>query len=183
MLSSFPFSTKGYTPEFCHAVYFILKMEGGLRADGGYVNDPEDAGGETKFGISKRAFPNRDIKALTIDDAVRIYYTNYWKPAYCHEWSGAVALYMLDSAVQHGVGNAIRMLQEISGCKPDGKVGPNTRAAVHGCDVEYLCARYGIRRGRFYARILKNNARQGRFIEGWYNRLVHLTNAAWELLA
>ncbi len=177
----YPFSTKGYTPEFCHAVHFILKMEGGLRADCGYVDDPLDAGGETKFGISKRAFPRIDIKNLTIDQAIRIYHTNYWNPAFCHEWSGSVALYAFDSAVQHGVINAIKMLQEISGCKADGKVGSKTRAAVHNCDVEYLCARYGLRRGRFYARILKRKSSQGRFIEGWYNRLVHLTDAAWEL--
>lgn len=181
MLSHFPFSTQGYTPEFCHAVYFILDMEGGLKADGGYVNDPTDPGGETKYGISKRAFPGVDIKNLTIDGAVRKYYTNYWKPAYCAEWAAPVALYMLDSAVQHGPTEAVRMLQEISGTKPDGKVGPNTRNAVHSQDVEYLCARYGLRRARYYARILRNNYSQTRFIEGWHNRLVHLTDAAWEV--
>ncbi|EMF7386086.1 peptidoglycan-binding protein [Vibrio parahaemolyticus] len=187
MSSNFPFSTKGYTPEFCHAVRFILIEEGALYRDGtpkqdlGYVNNPKDPGGETKGGISKRAFPGIDIASLTLDKIVRIYYTNYWKPAYCPEWSGAIALYAFDSAVQHGATNAIRMLQEISGTKPDGKVGPNTRAAVHSGDVEYLCARYGLRRARFYARILKNNYSQTAFIEGWHNRLVHLTDAAWEL--
>ncbi|ELC3208419.1 peptidoglycan-binding protein [Vibrio parahaemolyticus] len=187
MSSNFPFSTKGYTPEFCHAVRFILIEEGALYRDGtpkpdlGYVNNPKDPGGETKGGISKRAFPGIDIASLTLDKIVRIYYTNYWKPAYCPEWSGAIALYAFDSAVQHGATNAIRMLQEIAGTKPDGKVGPNTRAAVHSGDVEYLCARYGLRRARFYARILKNNYSQTAFIEGWHNRLVHLTDAAWEL--
>lgn len=187
MLSDFPFSTRGFTPEFCHAVRFILIEEGALNHDGtprpnlGYVNDPTDAGGETKGGISKRAFPNVDIAALTLDAIVRFYYTHYWKPAYCQEWAGPVALYMLDAAVQHGAVPAIRMLQEISDSKPDGKMGPKTRAAVHQSDVEYLCARYGLRRARYYARILKNNHTQVRFIEGWHNRLVNLTNAAWEL--
>lgn len=187
MFSDYPFSTKGYTPEFCHAVRFILIEEGALYNDGtpkpglGYVNNPKDPGGETKGGISKRAFPGVDIAALTLDRIVRIYHTNYWRPAYCSEWPEPIALYMLDSAVQHGAGNAIRMLQEISGCKADGKVGPNTRKAVHAGDVEYLCARYGLRRARFYARILKNNYSQITFIEGWHNRLVHLTDAAWEI--
>ncbi|MGR6833604.1 glycoside hydrolase family 108 protein [Aliivibrio wodanis] len=182
MLSKYPFSTKGYTPEFCHAIHFILKAEGGLRADGGYVNDPLDAGGETKYGISKRAYPHVDINALTIDDAVKLYHSDYWKAAFCDEFSGAVALFQIDSAVQHGVKNAIKMLQEISGTKADGHMGPNTRAAVHGCDVEYLVSRYALRRGRFYARILNNNSSQGRFIEGWFNRLVHVTDAAWEII-
>ncbi|AZQ10143.1 glycoside hydrolase family 108 protein [Shewanella khirikhana] len=181
MFSDFPFSTRGYTPEFCLAVYFILKMEGGLLANGGYVNDPKDPGGETKFGISKRAFPALDIAALSIDDAVRIYHRSYWNAAHCQEWSAPLALYMLDAAVQHGAVTAIRLLQEIIGSKPDGKVGPLTRNAVQGMDVEYLCARYGLRRARLYARIIRNDVSQVRFIEGWHNRLVHLTDAAWEL--
>ncbi|PSU46650.1 peptidoglycan-binding protein [Photobacterium frigidiphilum] len=179
----YPFSTKGYTPQFCHAVHFILEKEGGLRADGGYVNDPKDPGGETKYGISKRAFLGVDIATLDIDRAVRIYYTNYWKAAYCHEFAGNVALYQMDSAVQHGAITAIKLLQEIAGTKADGKMGPNTRTAVHGSDAEWLVSRYGLRRARYYARILKNNYSQTRYIEGWHNRLADLTDAAWELAA
>lgn len=188
MLSQYPFSTKGYTEQFCHAVAFILTKEGALDAQGnptpdlGYVNDPLDAGGETKGGISKRAFPSKNIAALTLDDIVRIYYTNYWKAAYCPEWDGAVAIFTFDSAVQHGARTAISLLQEISGTKADGIVGAKTRAAVHGQDVEYLCARFGLRRARYYARIIKNNTSQVRFIEGWHNRLVDVTDCAWELL-
>lgn len=186
-LSHFAFSTAGYSPEFCHAVRFVLIEEGALYKDGtpkpdlGYVNDPEDKGGETKGGISKRAFPNVDIAALTLDKIVSIYHTHFWKPAYCHQWPASVALYTFDAAVQHGVTNALLMLQEIAGTKADGKVGPNTRNAVNSCDVEYLCARYGLRRARFYARIIKKDTSQTRFIEGWHNRLVSLTDAAWEL--
>ncbi|EQB8877497.1 glycoside hydrolase family 108 protein [Vibrio cholerae] len=187
MFTEFPFSTAGYSTEFCHAVRFILIEEGALNRDGtpkpdlGYVNNPKDKGGETKGGISKRAFPGVDIAGLTLDGIVRIYHVSYWKTACCQEYPAAIALYALDSAVQHGAVNAIRMLQEISGSKPDGKFGPKTRAAVLGSDIEYLCARYGLRRARFYARILKNDYSQIDFIEGWHNRLVNLTNAAWEL--
>ena len=41
--------------------------------EGGYVNDPLDPGGETKFGISKRSYPTLDIAALTREDARAIY--------------------------------------------------------------------------------------------------------------
>lgn len=180
MFSDFPFSTDGYSPEFCHSVLFVLTAEGGLRDDGGYVNDPVDAGGETKYGISKRAFPNVDIKSLTMDGAVKIYHDHYWKPAFCDEWAGPVALITFDSAVQHGAKSAIKMLQECAGVKDDGIIGNQTRAAVHSSDVEYLTARYVLRRSRYYARIIKNKPEQVRFIEGWHNRLVHLLNAAWE---
>jgi len=49
------------------ALNFVLKWEGG------YVNDPRDSGGETKFGISKKAYPNLDIKNLTQQQAGEIY--------------------------------------------------------------------------------------------------------------
>ena len=52
-----------------------------LKHEGGYVNDPDDSGGETNFGISKRAFPDLDIKNLTKEDAVKIYHDKYWKPS------------------------------------------------------------------------------------------------------
>ena len=36
-----------------------------LHHEGGYVNDPTDLGGETNFGITKRFYPDVDIKNLT----------------------------------------------------------------------------------------------------------------------
>ncbi len=46
--------------------------------EGGYVNDPHDSGGETNFGISKRSYPDMDIKDLTREDAEEIYYRDFW---------------------------------------------------------------------------------------------------------
>ena len=44
-----------------------------LEHEGGYVNDPKDLGGETKYGITKRFYPDIDIKNLTIEEAKEIY--------------------------------------------------------------------------------------------------------------
>ena len=44
-----------------------------LEHEGGYVNDPKDLGGETNFGITKRWYPDLDIKNLTKEDAIEIY--------------------------------------------------------------------------------------------------------------
>lgn len=60
---------------FAVACGFVLKHEGG------YVNDPDDPGGETNFGISKRYNPNVDIKNLTEREAAEIYLKKYWLPA------------------------------------------------------------------------------------------------------
>ena len=49
-----------------------------LKHEGGYVNDPNDLGGETKYGISKRSYPHLDIPKLTEEQAKTIYYYDYW---------------------------------------------------------------------------------------------------------
>lgn len=51
-----------------------------LVVEGGYVNDPNDPGGETKYGISKRFYPRVDIKNLTKDDAKKIFVKDYFNP-------------------------------------------------------------------------------------------------------
>lgn len=69
---------------FITAIKFTLPWEvgkdkrGNLRQDGGYTDDPRDPGGETKWGISKRANPDVDIKNLTLAQAIEIYKTKYW---------------------------------------------------------------------------------------------------------
>ena len=43
-----------------------------LAHEGGYVNDPDDPGGETMMGISKRAYPNLDISGLSKSKVIKI---------------------------------------------------------------------------------------------------------------
>lgn len=72
------------TPNLKTAFDFTLGWEvgknrdGTLKQDGGYTNDPDDPGGETKWGISKRSHQNLDIKNLTLEDALEIYRQEYW---------------------------------------------------------------------------------------------------------
>ena len=50
-----------------------------LKHEGGYVNDPDDAGGETNFGIAKKFNPDVDIKNLTKEGAKKIYYDKFYQ--------------------------------------------------------------------------------------------------------
>ena len=52
---------------------FKLAIPRVITNEGGYVNDPDDPGGETKYGISKRSYPALDIKNLTVEQATAIY--------------------------------------------------------------------------------------------------------------
>lgn len=116
-----------------------------IAAEGGYVNDPNDPGGETKFGISKRAYPNLDIARLTIDQARDIYRRDYWEAANCHYLGWPLALFVFDSAVNQGVKTAIKLLQKAGDVQQDGCMGPETMLAVtreqHGLCIRFLAAR------------------------------------------
>lgn len=107
------------------AIAFVLSYEGG------YVNDPNDSGGETNFGISKKAYPSVDIKALTVDEAKDIYKRDYWNAISGDELPGNMAFAAFDCAVNQGVGPAIKLLQIAVGVEVDGKIGPKTVGAAH----------------------------------------------------
>ena len=74
--------------------------------EGGYVNDPNDPGGETKYGICKRDHPTVDIKNLTIDGAKAIYRSEYWNTAGCDNIPFPMDIVAFDIAVNQGVGRA-----------------------------------------------------------------------------
>ncbi len=92
--------------------------------EGGYVNDKNDPGGETKFGISKRTYPHLDIRSLTIGQAREIYLRDFWDPLKADRLHDGVAFQLFDFAVNSGIGNAIRGYQRALGVIDDGAFGP-----------------------------------------------------------
>ena len=101
-----------------------------LKHEGGYVNDPKDAGGETNFGISKRAYSHLDILSLTESQAEGIYWTDYWLKCQCNVLTTGLDLMVMDCAVNMGVARASKILQNIVGAKADGIIGSKTIKAV-----------------------------------------------------
>jgi lysozyme family protein len=75
-------------------------------AEGGYVDDPNDPGGETKYGISKREYPSLNISALTIDDAKAIYLRDYWAPLGLDAKPWGTSLLKFDASVNQGLSYA-----------------------------------------------------------------------------
>lgn len=112
-----------------HSVSFVRAVNLVLQHEGGYVNDPRDPGGETKFGISKRAYPDEDIANLTRERAMELYHRDYWLPIKGDEMTSDVATMVFDMAVNMGVGKAARVLQRALGVKEDGVLGPVTLSA------------------------------------------------------
>lgn len=97
--------------------------------EGGYVNNPNDPGGETKWGISKRSYPNVDIKALTREKAKEIYRRDFWNRIDADALHDGVAFQSFDFAVNSGIETSVRYLQRAVGAVDDGHWGPKSQAA------------------------------------------------------
>lgn len=110
--------------------------------EGGYVNNPRDPGGETKFGISRRAYPGEDIAGLSLDRAKQIYRRDYWGPAGCDAVPDGARFDVFDMAVNAGVKTAIRTLQRAVGETDDGILGPRTLQALQSMPAARLVARF-----------------------------------------
>jgi lysozyme family protein len=113
-----------------------------LGHEGGYVNNASDPGGETNFGISKRAYPMVDIAGLTVEQAKVIYRRDYWGPAGCDAVPDTLKFHLFDFAVNAGVKTAIKALQRSTGETQDGILGPLTLQAVQSTDPAKLVMRF-----------------------------------------
>lgn len=110
---------------------FSSVIEMVLHHEGGYVNHPNDPGGETKYGISKRAYPEIDIANLTEEDAGEIYFKDYWSKIKGEDLPRGVACVVMDYGVNSGISRASKALQRACGIeKGDGIIGPHSLAAV-----------------------------------------------------
>lgn len=138
--------------------------------EGGYVNDPDDLGGETKYGITKRRYPSLDIKNLTLSKAKEIYYNDFWKLAKCDDLPEPLRLLHFDCAVNQGPKTAARMLQMAIGKDEvivDGVIGPITLA-----HAEYTTPdAYAFYRALRYMEVIGARPVNAKFANGWKNRL------------
>lgn len=109
---------------------FPAVMDEIFKHEGGYVNDPRDAGGETNMGISKRAHPNVDIKKLTKATARTIYRRDYWDKIKGGQFPDGLDLVVMDPSVNSGASRGVKWMQKALGVAVDGKVGPKTILAA-----------------------------------------------------
>lgn len=151
--------------DFEKAVEIVLEKEGG------YVNHPNDPGGETNFGISKRAFPEVDIKNLTIGHAKHIYEMYYWHKVKAEGLPVSLRLVVFDCAVNQGPGFAARALQSCLGITEDGIIGDETvNKSNEVNELELLECFLKKRCDRYLA-----TANFDRFGKGWLRRLIEIS--------
>lgn len=152
-------------------------------AEGGYGNDPDDRGGETKYGISKRQYPALDIANLTREDAESIYSRDYWQAIQGDQLPASIALAMFDAAVLQGPQTAVHMLQLTLGklgydeVRADGVIGPITLHSAQQAErrnrEELLTTLLSFRGLRMF-HDAEQNVKQRKFVRGWLARLFRL---------
>lgn len=123
----------------------------------------------TKFGISAAAFPHVDIQNLTIEEAKELYKLNYWNLIRGDDLPQALALILMDCAINQGVSAAKDCLQLALAVAADGFLGPVTMSAVKSADLRKLLIEVAARRGLRYAS--GDIDHEGL---GWYRRLFRI---------
>ena len=146
--------------------------------EGGYVNDCHDGGGETKFGISKKSYPNEDICSLTEERAKEIYRRDYWQKCKCDYMPDALSVAVFDFAVHSGTHRAIRYLQQALGVKVDGIIGNQTIGACNRLPVKEVLENYLNKRLDF----MQKQAGWQYYARGWSNRINRVRDFCYNII-
>ena len=155
--------------------------------EGGYVNNPKDTGGATKYGITHKTLAahrgvasvtTAQVKSLSIEEATEIYRRSYWVQSGGDLLPVGIDFMAFDYGVNSGPAQAVKSLQRIVGVTADGIVGGQTVAAVKAYKGDLIAA-YAAERLRFM-RTLKTWSTFGR---GWQKRVEDVKNSAYQLVA
>jgi lysozyme family protein len=169
-----------------------------LDYEGGWADNPNDRGGETYRGISRKNWPNWEgwetidaehvregfpsmlYSNVILAELVRQFYLkNFWAPICGDQLPRKMAIAAFDCAVNSGVGRAVRLMQIALGVTADGNIGPVTiKAAFDRGEsgvIEFLA-----RRAKFLHEIMDNDPTQKVWAMNWFRRLFKLANLVLE---
>lgn len=147
-----------------------------LRCEGSELtNDPHDAGGKTRYGISKVYHPEVDIDSLDLPQAKTIYLNQYWIPMHCQQISDrsfGMSLIIFDCAVNPGPRATIHMMQRAMRLEDDGIIGPDTLRALETCIPEKFICDLSTQRILYYFDKVGDQPNKARYLKGWVSRSV-----------
>jgi lysozyme family protein len=156
---------------------FNIAIAKTLQFEGGYSDNSEDFGGATNFGISQTAYPTLDIKDLTKDQAIAIYYRDFWS---CYPYDQMtytnLAIKVFDTTINLGKSRGIKMLQKCvnfngtTQITVDGDFGPGTLAAVNVIDGPTLLSAYRQSQAAYYNLLVQLHPTDEQFLSGWLTR-------------
>jgi lysozyme family protein len=167
---------------------FELCLKKMLAHEGGYVNHPQDPGGMTNLGVTKRVWEEwvghdvdeKQMRALTPETVAPLYKRKYWDAVRADDLVAGVDYCVFDVAVNSGPGRAVKFLQSSVGVTADGGFGPATLAAVKNAeaDPKRLIELYSAKRLEF----LQSLKTFETFGKGWSRRVAEVKQAALEMV-
>lgn len=166
-----------------------------LRNEGGYVDDKDDLGGATNYGISleflkdmynrgfKEADVNldgiinqKDIAAMSYILVQRLYRVEFWDKVSMIP-NDNLAIKVFDAGVNIGIRKAIQLLQKCVEVQADGMIGPITLRAIKGKDCNVLLHDFINRLELYYYEIAYKNPALDKFLKGWLIRAKRTPNS------
>lgn len=156
-----------------------------LHHEGGFVNHPDDPGGMTNLGVTKRVWEEwvghpvdeKAMRALTPADVGPMYKAKYWDKIKGDDLPNGVDYVVFDAAVNSGPGRAAKWLQACVGVEVDGGIGPKTLAAVNAFDANQLVEDYAKRRLSF----LMDLPHWKTFGKGWSRRVAEVQKTGLDM--
>ncbi|WEK50298.1 MAG: glycosyl hydrolase 108 family protein [Candidatus Kaistia colombiensis] len=153
-------------------------------SEGGFVNNPKDPGGATKYGITAatlgawrklgRAATPDEVKRLQLAEAAAILEGQYARSIRFDDLPAGIDYAVLDFAVNSGPGQAAKTLQRVLGVPADGIIGERTLQAIRAADSAKLIDAYLDARLAF----LKRLKTWPTFGKGWSRRLAEVRDGS-----
>ncbi|MBA4368455.1 MAG: N-acetylmuramidase [Desulfobacterium sp.] len=161
-----------------------------MKAEGGYVNDPQDPGGETYKGIARKmnskwegwvviemmkkekSFPANLNSNAQLEEMVKTFYqVNYWDKVGCHKIINQdIAESIFDFAVNAGPIASAKLAQITVGVKADGIIGPITLEKINAEDPRTFLALFALNKIARYISICEKRKESKKFFYGWVKR-------------
>ena len=154
-----------YSDIFNKCITVLLSLEGG------YSDRPSDKGGPTNYGLSQKSYPDLNMKTLTRDRAIEIYFNDYWIPMNLSVITDdELVLRLFCMGVNAGIRTTIKILQKLMGVVADGFIGSDTARAIREFDGNVV-DEFIKRQKKFYVTLVQKDESQRPNLLGWLNRI------------
>lgn len=169
---------------------FKTAIETTLKAEGGYVNDPDDPGGETYKGIARKRnakwsgwvnidlLKNKNGVPKNLEDDIdlqskvyALYEANYWDKIRGDEIKDQdIAESVFDFAVNAGPRTSAKLAQIVVGAVADGVIGPKTLEKINADDKRAFISTFAIAKISRYVSICEKRKESRKYFFGWVRR-------------
>lgn len=169
---------------------FLIAYKKTLAHEGGYVNDPDDSGGETYKGVARAmhkdwtgwaiidaakndsTFPKNLDDNEKLNEAIQDFYEKkFWNPIKATDiQSQLVAESIFDFGVNAGVKTSAKLAQKVVGVVQDGWVGPITLRALNSFNKKHFLSAFTVEKIRRYVEIIKLRPVMKKYLHGWIRR-------------